>query len=424
MAQGGSGWSRFSPFNLFFEEVSSAGGGTRDQVRAMQIWNNLGPQDKRRYELQSEYIKETLKTKAYEAEEEPAKLGVDRGVGKVDRLQSVIRGGNGRDGFSDSLRRSMKLICLQYSAHYQKKIESSPEERKRAGSGRGGVEYESRYLPNEVAVVTFSFLGGIERESHCFLQIPSEDIPAYCQAEMRERCQEVHFIPFDEEGIRLAGLAPIEPVASKVLEKMLGDVSGEDETLTFCLSADREIFHGSVKTLLDYAISPDQAQSYRRRMNLTCDLEDLLYLMSSSPNRCGRQELADKFKDQFVDDSRASLCSCDYHREREETEIQCALLRAHSAIHLVFDTLGKELDLTLTRRHIHVGERLLARCSASYYAAFPEAAPEEDQIVWTKSQFEDSFDINHNEGYDGSPKGRQLLFLKDLLNPLRGVKNS
>ena len=417
MAQGGSGLSRFSPFNLFFDEVSSASG-ERNQMKAMKLWNNLDPEKQRIYELRSEYIKESFKTAAYQPDDDQAKPGVDRGVNNVERLRSVLGGEIGRpDGLEDSLRRSMKLICLQYSAHYQKRIEKGVSNAgKRAGAVPGGVQYETRYLPNEVAVVTFSFVGGIEKETHFFVQIPPEDIPAYCKAEMKERYQLTHFIPFEEDDIRLNNLTPIAPVASKVLEKMLGDIDGEDETLTFCLSADRDMFQGSVKTLLDYVPSQDNAQYFRRKMSKTCDLEDLFRLLSSYPDRCRREVLTNKFKDQFVDDSQSSCCRCDYHRGREETEIHCALLRGHSALHLVFDTLGKELELRLTQRHIHVDKKQLARCSASHFADFPEEAPEEEQEVWAKRRSGESFDVINNLE-DDSPRAKQWRCLNILLDP-------
>ena len=57
MAQGGSGLSRFSPFNLFYDEISSASDGEKNQAKAMQLWNNLDSDTRRYYKLKSENIK-------------------------------------------------------------------------------------------------------------------------------------------------------------------------------------------------------------------------------------------------------------------------------------------------------------------------------------------------------------------------------
>ena len=260
MATGGS---RFSPFNLYFEDVKDTPRVQGKHDKAMRNWNNLDPDKKRIYEEKSRCIKEEQKTAAYR----PAISGGDVSFENYERLERFIRS----RGPGNMRGLPMKLIVVQYSAKYQV-----------------GALQESRYLPNEVSVVTFSLAGGVEKEVHYFFAVPTEDVPPYCKAEMKDRRDEIHFIPYGAD-VGESRLSPIEPKAKNLLEKMFGDprVKDDDEgaSLTFCLSEDQEIVRGSVKTLLDYVPDPADSDEFLRRSNRTYDFEDLLSLLDRKLDR-------------------------------------------------------------------------------------------------------------------------------------------
>ena len=379
--------SRFSPFNLFFDDVQDQVKGDRDE--AMKWWNRLGQLDRREYQRRSEYLKEAAK-KACRPQE--SKVSIDVALENYQRLEQISRS-------SDMLRKSMKLLCVQYSAHHK------------AAVADGGKQ-ETRYFPNEISVIQFSFVGGIEDEAHSFVLIPDEDVPSYCKAEMKDRFEELHHIPYDDDDIRRSKLAPIEPRASNLLTKMFGS-RRDEEMMTFCLSEDREVLLGSIKTLVNYVPDPEDAQEFLKRASRAYDFEDLLPLLSPRPEET-RDMLARSFKDRLADDVQcATRCRCDFHRGLEETEVHCTLLRGHSALHLAFDSSAQDLGFVLTRRHVNVEEKAMDRCSAGYYAAHPDKASEEDQLIWSKQEDAESV----AEGTEFSPKNEQLKFLLSLRDP-------
>ena len=386
----GAGGSSFSPFNLYFGEVSTFMQGNRDE--AMKGWNDLDPETREEFVRRSNHIKEALKTSARQAE---SCVPTDSAFENFERLESIIKSDGGM------LRRSMKLITVQYSANFKASTDS-------------GID-ETRYIPNEISVLTFSFVGGIESERHFFIQLPEGDVPSYCQAEMKDRFEEYHHIPFDPDEICQSGLAPIARTAKDALEDMFHSCS-RDEMMTFCLSEDRDVLHGSVKTLITYVPNQDDAREFKRRSIRVFDFEDLLpFLLPRSEE--SRDQLVSNIKDRLADDVQmATRCRCDFHRDLEETEVHCTLLRAHSALHMLFDTSAQDLRFTLTRRHLDVPERRLKKCSSSFFAEFPEQASEEDQIIWSKykaaAETEDS-----NQLEEDSPRKAQIRFLQSLRDP-------
>ena len=201
MATGG-GASQFSPFNLFLKESVSWPAIRGNRVKAMEVWNNLEDEDKHEYYVRSEQIKESLKIASYEGEDAASQLKT-KCKGPFKSLQILKDVFGAEELSSEALCQRLKLICVQYSAHHHVS---------------GGVE--SRYYPNEVSVVHFSLAGGVRREESFFLQIPHEDIPAYCKGEMKER-YEMHFIPFEEE--EFLKVRPVAPSAGSVLLKLFGD---------------------------------------------------------------------------------------------------------------------------------------------------------------------------------------------------------
>lgn len=387
MATGGS---RFSPFNLYFEEVKGLPLVLGKHDKAMRIWNNLDPEEKQYYEEKSRWIKEKQKTEAYT----PAVGGGDVAFENYERLERFIRSkGTGR-----MRGLPMKLIVVQYSAKYQV-----------------GAPQESRYLPNEVSVVTFSLAGGVEKEVHYFFAIPMEDVPPYCKAEMKDRRDEIHFIPYGAD-VGPSGLSPIEPKAKNLLEKMFGAPrdadDGESASLIFCLSVDQEIVRGSVKTLVDYVPDPGDRDEFLRRSNRTYDFEDLLSLLDRGLDR---DAMVARIKDKHADDVFESAhCRCGYHSCRDETEVHCTLLRAHSALHLSFNSLVKPLNITLTRRHLHVEETGSERggCSATFYARYPDEAPDEEQRLWATSRTCGAVEMYE----DDSPRTKQLRFIESMFD--------